>query len=182
KMNAGMFPTISDAQNEVGGSYYVVRAIMQDLKHNWNTLSMETEECDALSENSVIKEISTEISDVPQSKLPGEGISSIPKADLCNYVFFFPCKNDASEVAGSVPCHETYEPTSILKTPDNAVNMETVNKSKVSSRKFRHKSKTEVPEKSQVPKGEDGEGQRRSSVWENLKSFASGIFSMWKGS
>ncbi|XP_052723031.1 uncharacterized protein LOC108344773 isoform X3 [Vigna angularis] len=37
--NAGKFPTISDAQKQVGGSFYVVRAIIQELEYKSRTNS-----------------------------------------------------------------------------------------------------------------------------------------------
>lgn len=33
-MNAGKFPTASDARKEVGGSYYTIRQILQELEYN----------------------------------------------------------------------------------------------------------------------------------------------------
>jgi molybdenum-dependent DNA-binding transcriptional regulator ModE len=33
-MNAGKFPTISAAKKEVGGSYYTIRKIIQELEYN----------------------------------------------------------------------------------------------------------------------------------------------------
>lgn len=32
-MNAGKFPTVTAAQKEVGGSYYVVRKVLQELEY-----------------------------------------------------------------------------------------------------------------------------------------------------
>ncbi|KAL6320487.1 hypothetical protein AAG906_007566 [Vitis piasezkii] len=54
-MNAGKFPTVSEAQKHVGGSYYIVRELVQELEHKAKTspLSRRNEN---LMENEPAKE------------------------------------------------------------------------------------------------------------------------------
>ncbi|XP_020586885.1 uncharacterized protein LOC110029099 [Phalaenopsis equestris] len=42
-LNGGKFPTVSCTQKQVGGSYYVVREIIQALEHNHKSASLETQ-------------------------------------------------------------------------------------------------------------------------------------------
>lgn len=51
-MNSGKFPTPSDAKNEVGGSYYFIRSIVQELEYEWKMSSLKMKG-DSLQEKDV---------------------------------------------------------------------------------------------------------------------------------
>lgn len=66
--NSGKFPTISHAMKEVGGSYYTVRKIMQELEYNYK-----------LSSSNVGKEVSS------QTELRNSYLSSGSKSNADEY-------------------------------------------------------------------------------------------------
>lgn len=82
EINAGRFPTASDAMKDVGGSYYFVRQILQELKYNSKQLSVDTK--DTSLEKSAMKkdEISTNFEEVSQTRELGEVIRPILKEDI----------------------------------------------------------------------------------------------------
>ncbi|KAH0456614.1 hypothetical protein IEQ34_014521 [Dendrobium chrysotoxum] len=52
-LNGGKFPTISCTQKQVGGSYYVVREIIQELEHSHKRAPLETKKEIKISEENV---------------------------------------------------------------------------------------------------------------------------------
>ncbi|KAL0369002.1 UNVERIFIED_CONTAM: hypothetical protein Scaly_1119100 [Sesamum calycinum] len=72
EMNAGKFPTASDAVKDVGGSYYVVRQILQELQYNSKVSPADTKGA-SLEKSFVSKdETSTKSVEVSQTRGLGE--------------------------------------------------------------------------------------------------------------
>ncbi|KAL0432502.1 UNVERIFIED_CONTAM: hypothetical protein Slati_2584500 [Sesamum latifolium] len=78
EMNAGKFPTASDAVKDVGGSYYVVRQILQELQYNSKVSPVDTKDA-SLGKSFVSKdETPTKSVEVSQTRGLGE-VSPISK-------------------------------------------------------------------------------------------------------
>ncbi|PKA64141.1 hypothetical protein AXF42_Ash005153 [Apostasia shenzhenica] len=67
--NAGKFPSVSCAQKQVGGSYYIIREIVQELEYNHKRAPLETEKEFKLGREEIIK--------CKKSTLSGEPIISV---------------------------------------------------------------------------------------------------------
>ncbi|XP_057514216.1 uncharacterized protein LOC130795984 isoform X1 [Actinidia eriantha] len=64
-MNAGKFPTISHARNQVGGSHYVIREILQELEYKSEITSMNTRDDDVLGKKAVkVNKASTDVEEI----------------------------------------------------------------------------------------------------------------------
>ena len=64
-MNAGKFPTISHARNQVGGSHYVIREILQELEYKTEITSMNTRDDDVLGKKAVkVNKASTDVEEI----------------------------------------------------------------------------------------------------------------------
>ncbi|KAL6504369.1 hypothetical protein OROGR_026292 [Orobanche gracilis] len=200
EMNAGKFPTTSEAMKDVGGSYYIVRVILQELKHNFKMSSLDI--TDTSSQRSAPKkkdEISTNIGEVSQAPQWGKLTSPISKADTVdssNKTFKSDQRPQSSilveDDGGSKDmCTQSYCPTDEPKSsphfdPGNNKH-ETVDQDKQEpdgslSKAEPHES-TEVSERElHKVTTEDSDHKTKSSVWQNLKSFANGILGTWKRS
>ncbi|KAI3460227.1 hypothetical protein Pfo_016890 [Paulownia fortunei] len=195
EMNAGKFPTISDARKDVGGSYYVVRQILQELKYNSKMSSVDTK--DASLKKSAMKkdEISTNFGEVSQARELGELISPISKVDIGDTrsksfeskqgpQSSIAVESDKSKDVQTQSHRPSDEPKSSLHLDPENNKQETVHdKLKFDGFKVEPQKSTEISgrELHKEPT-EDAEAQRKSSVWQNLKSFANGILGIWKRS
>ncbi|KAL6504636.1 hypothetical protein OROHE_023394 [Orobanche hederae] len=163
EMNAGKFPTTSEAMKDVGGSYYVVRVILQELKYNFKMSSLDI--TDTSSQRSAPKkdEISTNIGEVSQTTQWGKLISPISMAhivDISNMSF----KSDqrpqssisveddgGSKDVGTQSYRPTDEPKSSLHFDPGNNKHETVDQHKqerdVSQSKAEPQESTEVSER-----------------------------------
>ncbi|KAL6527385.1 hypothetical protein OROGR_016475 [Orobanche gracilis] len=194
EMNAGKFPTASETKKDVGGSFYVVRVILQELKHNFKMSSLDI--TDTSSQRSDAKkkdEISTNIGEVSQARQWGKLTSPISKAhivDSSNKSFKsdqWPQSSISVEDDGGSNDVDTQsyrpadEPKSSLHFDPGNNKHETVDRDKQE-----HDESQESPEVSERElhkvTTEDSDHKTKSSVWQNLKSFANGILGIWKRS
>lgn len=244
----GKFPSPTDTMKDVGGSYYVVRQILQEMIYNSKQSSMackdtsldkstrkknemiynskESEDIKDISleksaiknhemvsnakeqsmytndtslEKSTMKEDrrSTKFEEVPQSRELDKGTRPIVKDIEISSSMIFQSK-EGQEPSVS---NETDEPKDIgaqshhpidkLESSQNLdygkdVKQEILEdhvKSDALERKARGQESMEISGRgSQQMPSEEAEAQQKSSVWNNLKSFANGIFSLWKRS
>ncbi|PIN25270.1 hypothetical protein CDL12_02006 [Handroanthus impetiginosus] len=215
EMNAGKFPNVSDAKKDVGGSYYVVRQILQELQYNSKMSSKDTGDVTSSDKSSVKKDEisinSQEVSDtrelrninVPISKVDigdsssksyktkEESQSSISvKASLNDETQFLSSVSDKLKDVGTQSHRLSDEPESSRHfDSENNIKQETIHEDKLKFDGFKPKAGSQESAESEesgrelhkVPT-EDAEPQRKSSVWQNLKSFASGILDAWRRS
>ncbi|XP_012838724.1 PREDICTED: uncharacterized protein LOC105959218 [Erythranthe guttata] len=212
EMNPGKFPTVSDAVKDVGGSYYFVRQILQELIYNSKLSSMSTK--DALVEKQTLNkdEISTNFAEVSRtSKLPeiispsskvestdpgsktyeleqGPQSSVTVEANINDETQIFSAVNAKSEDVGTESHHSVDEPESCLTLdPQNNIRKETIHEDKVKFDGLQPKSE---PQESVEVSGreldevpsKELEPQKKSSMWKNLKSFANEILDIWRRS
>ncbi|KAL3634212.1 hypothetical protein CASFOL_021266 [Castilleja foliolosa] len=232
--NAGKFPSASEAMKDVGGSYYVIREILQELIYN-SKMSPPVDTKTASSDKSAIIEkdeistINTE-KDSQATEMEELIISPITEVNVQDSsVASFESNQDPqppisvesgeSKEVGNQSCHPTDQPKGELHLdPENdktchedeqkcdekivhenkqIVDTKTAHEDEQKfSEKFVHEneqkldgsqSKAELQESTEVSgrelhkaTTEDVDDKTKTSVWQNLKSFANGIMDMWK--
>ncbi|KAK6130888.1 hypothetical protein DH2020_035363 [Rehmannia glutinosa] len=190
EMNAGKFPTVSDAQKDVGGSYYVVRQIIQELKYKSELSSVDSK--DASLEKSAIKKdkIYTKIGGVSQARKlrePTSPISKVNIGDSSSKSFesnqgpqsSISVKSDKSKDVGTQSHRLIDESRSSL--PENN-KQETVHENKQKFDGYQPKAEPQESTEISGRTRKDAEHRAKYSVWQNLKSFANGILDRWKRS
>ncbi|KAL9143769.1 hypothetical protein ABFS82_14G255500 [Erythranthe guttata] len=212
EMNAGKFPTVSDAVKDVGGSYYYVRQILQELIYNSKMSSMSTK--DALVEKETLNkdEISANFAEVsrtskvreivsPSSKVEstdpgsetyeleqGPQSSVTVEANINDETQIFSAVSAKSEDVGPESHHSVDEPESCpTLDPQNNIRKETIHEDKVKfdglQPKFEPQESVEVSGRElDEVPTKELEPQKKSSVWKNLKSFANEILDIWRRS
>ncbi|KAL7085212.1 hypothetical protein ACP275_14G268100 [Erythranthe tilingii] len=212
EMNAGKFPTVSDAVKDVGGSYYFVRQILQELIYNSKMSSMSTK--DALVEKETLNKdaISTNFAEVsrtsklqeiisPSSKLEstdpgsktyeleqGPQSSVTVEANINDETQIFSAVSAKSEHVGTESHRSVDEPENCLAVdPQNNIRKETIHEDQLKFDGLQPKSE---PQESIEVSGreldevpsKELEPQKKSSMWKNLKSFANEILDIWRRS
>ncbi|KAL3840403.1 hypothetical protein ACJIZ3_024994 [Penstemon smallii] len=250
--NAGKFPTASMAQKEVGGSFYFLREIIQELKYNSQKSPTGTMDTTSM-ENGVIKkdEISTHFGEVSQLKESDEVLEKaeyklcsqttesigprddvqqngsvllskllkkesslaeagqpVSKAGTVDSI----CKSlepkkgplpsisfeerlkdedqlsvsDKSKYVTSQSHHLTDElKGSLHSDPQTSIKQET-SEDKVKFERLQPKAEPQQSSESEISERElhkvptEAASQQKSSMWQNLKSFANGIFNIWR--
>ncbi|GER29971.1 aspartyl/glutamyl-tRNA(Asn/Gln) amidotransferasesubunit B [Striga asiatica] len=178
-MNAGKFPTVTEVKKDVGGGYYFVRSIIQELAYKSKMSPVAVDKKEASDKIAIEKDkISTNTEEISIAKDLGEGeiISQQPSISL---------ENDESKDVGIQSPNPIDQPT--IKQHLDPENGKTVHEDE---HKFDwSQSKTELQELQEVSEreahkapNEVAERKEQTSMWENLKSFANGIFGMWKRS
>ncbi|XP_027125130.1 uncharacterized protein LOC113768311 isoform X1 [Coffea eugenioides] len=71
-LNLGKFPTVSEAQREVGGSYYTVRMLVQELQYKSQMPAINTKESEIEAETKRKVELSIIIGDVLRNQIATE--------------------------------------------------------------------------------------------------------------
>ncbi|CAA0840670.1 hydroxyproline-rich glycoprotein family protein [Striga hermonthica] len=168
-MNAGKFPTAMEAKKDVGGSFYVVRGILQELVHESKVPPVDKKE-DPREKIAIEKdEISTNTREISKP-------DQLPQPSIL-------VENDELKDDGIESPNPTNKPTSRLhldsETDPSAHEDEQQffnSPSKTGSTESKIVSERELPEVPSV------DVEHKTSVWQNLKSFANGIFSIWKRS
>ncbi|KAF5184689.1 hypothetical protein FRX31_025721 [Thalictrum thalictroides] len=164
--NSGKYPTPSAAQKQVGGCYYVVKKILQEIEYN-------------SQKSSVIISTTNEApfeKEVPQEECPPfpeakEILSSATGADLTSSAQSLGLKDDSQAVATTNL--DMDEATSSI----NQAKEETLGAIEMSFSKDALNPKTPVNASNA---DEDHSPPKRATVWGNLKSFADGIINMWR--
>ncbi|EYU36306.1 hypothetical protein MIMGU_mgv1a014376mg [Erythranthe guttata] len=190
EMNPGKFPTVSDAVKDVGGSYYFVRQILQELIYNSKLSSMKVSRTSKLPE--IISPSSKVESTDPGSKTyeleQGPQSSVTVEANINDETQIFSAVNAKSEDVGTESHHSVDEPESCLTLdPQNNIRKETIHEDKVKFDGLQPKSEPQESvevsgrELDEVP-SKELEPQKKSSMWKNLKSFANEILDIWRRS
>ncbi|CAA2996624.1 Hypothetical predicted protein [Olea europaea subsp. europaea] len=161
-MNAGKFPTASDARKEVGGSYYTIRQILQELEYNSKMSPIDIREATSKVNDTMKKNTSEEGMETSFSALDkSEGVAAhthhLPLEAKCNW-------------------HSHRE------KPVNDTNDDTVSEDMLKFVGLRAKTEQQPSpdlgnsgrELYKEPTG-DAESQGKSSVWKNLKSLVNNI-------
>ncbi|KAL9224354.1 hypothetical protein vseg_000397 [Gypsophila vaccaria] len=68
--NAGKFPGAEDTMNQVGGSYYTIRAILQELKHNCDLSAVVTTDSSSLKEPAAQRNNVFAVTEISDSAIP----------------------------------------------------------------------------------------------------------------
>ncbi|KAH6788540.1 hypothetical protein C2S51_003546 [Perilla frutescens var. frutescens] len=219
--NEGKFPTASHTVNNVGGSYYVARQIIQEMIYNSKQSSIISKDtsleksaikthemiCNSREQSMYTKDTSLEKSSmkvdeitpkfkgVPQTREVGKGTRTILKN----------CENSSSMTIQSKQGQqssvsvETNEPRDVglqsnhpIDKPESSRNLDhekdvkqEILEDHVKPNALEHKSGPQEPtgisgRRLQEVRSEDAESQKKSSVWNNLKSFANEIMSLWR--
>ncbi|GJW69937.1 hypothetical protein Tco_0126854 [Tanacetum coccineum] len=71
-MNQGKFPTPSSAKKEVGGSYYFVKKVLQEMEYNIKVSSVEKESVEENKSKTIMKELAIESSSESQEGLDSQ--------------------------------------------------------------------------------------------------------------
>ncbi|KAK4434425.1 hypothetical protein Salat_0605300 [Sesamum alatum] len=213
EMNAGKFPSVSDAVKGVGGSYYVVRQILQELQYNSkispadakdaslekifvskdeiSTKSVEVSQTRELGEVSAISKMATAKSRSKSFKSKKRPQSSISVEESINdETQLFSAVSDRSKDVGTQSHRPSDEPKSSLHpNPEHNGKQEIIHEDKLKFDGLRTEAEPQESTGSEISRRElhkvpteDAEPQSKTSVWQNLKSFANGIFSRWKRS
>lgn len=200
EMNAGKFPSTSDVMRNVGGSYYTVRKLVQELIYNSNFPPMETKVSVSLENISVKKdEVYTDSKEAfQQKKLEHE--SPISKVDAKDDISkSFESKKGLQtpilyqrglpEVDGSQSLFVNEPITGLQSDPEYDIKQETVHEDKLNLDRLQPQTELKQSVQSDVPRWEspkaptkEAEPPKKSSVWQNLRSFANGILGIWKKS
>ncbi|KAL8466603.1 hypothetical protein ACS0TY_035598 [Phlomoides rotata] len=204
--NAGKFPSAKDAMKDVGGSYYTIRQILQELIYNSKQPPRDTKEISLKKSTTGKDDITANIGVVSPTK--GLGKVMRPTSEVCVEDSTSMMQNtriiesteklvqqssvlkeasvsdeanifrqtDKSEDDGSHFHHLIGKPeSSQLPDPENNIEQENLN-----NKLPQESTETLRRESHRVPT--DAEPQTSISVWNNLKSFANGIISLWKRS
>ncbi|KAL0392055.1 UNVERIFIED_CONTAM: hypothetical protein Sradi_2428300 [Sesamum radiatum] len=203
EMNAGKFPTASDAVKDVGGSYYVVRQILQELQYNSKVSPADTKGA-SLEKSFVSKdETSTKSVEVSQTRGLGEVSPILKMATAKSSSKILKSKkrpqssisveesiNDEAQLSSaSADRSKIDEPKSSQHPDPEHTKQEIIHEDKLKYDGLRTKGEPQESTESEISRRElhkvptdDAEPQSKTSVWQNLKSFANGIFSIWKRS
>lgn len=186
EMNEGKFPTATDVQKNAGGSYYVVRQIIQELIYNSKTSFTKPQHATFLENISVNKdEISGKVSQT--KKVSQTSISAqVSLTDETQPILWV---DDRSKGVGPQSDHSVNEhKTSVPYASENDIK-DSVHGVTVKFDGLQPKSESQKPTESEVSGREshsappkDAEPQMPSSLWRNLWSFANEILGMRKRS
>lgn len=202
--NAGKFPTASDAMNHVGGSYYVIRRIIQELEHKsklpqstsgteissgpkLNPVKKSRTKVDAYSRIVSVNAV-TEVEDdslmsvVAESQGPREeitGVSHLSRDKLQDINRKEVQDDDRDSVAekSSVKMEVQNVSSDVHPHEDNARHSPMENLTDSGASELRKEPSHDVET---VKRNNDVDESRKSSLWGNLKSFADGVVSIWK--
>ncbi|XP_051149780.1 uncharacterized protein LOC127264342 [Andrographis paniculata] len=202
EMNAGKFPSASNIKANVGGSYYSVRKILQEMIYHSKTPFMDTKASVSLEKGAVKKAGpgvgSREV--LPRNKI--EHMSPILKVDMKDDIsksvkskdkLQSPI-SDQSEIAKhdgpQFQCLVNESKSSLQSDPGNSSEYKTVHEDKVNldglqpTAELKQSTESDVSwsESRKVPSTKAAEPPKKSSVWHNLRSFANGILGIWKRS
>ncbi|XP_022849208.1 uncharacterized protein LOC111371447 [Olea europaea var. sylvestris] len=214
-MNAGKFPSAFKAMKEAGGSYYVIRQILQELEYNSKMSSMATKDLSSVGNYRMKKnEMSTE--ELSSSSVNSQDAQKINKTPMEeDFINRGESSTDAAQVSGNVSTLDAHISEDGQIYNENSV--ENQNSNYFSTKPQRVVGKSDEilhihPEKpedyAKREKGsedtlqfdglkpnaqqqkssrelykepiEDAEPEGKSSVWENLKSFANGFLGIWR--
>ncbi|XAR53140.1 hypothetical protein NMG60_11021562 [Bertholletia excelsa] len=223
-MNEGKFPTISGARKQVGGSYYVIRSILQELEYKAVKSSTNTGNEKALGKKvATVYEASADIGEISNIQLRMDrgthkdariianinrdiGASSPkhvePQKEGETTTIFEktwrdevtePEQNDSSAHVEKLRLISKDEAkVNPVQCPDEAVHdmkerlpsedglgLEDPN-SKIEQRQLSPELENIAMDLSEKQTDDNQEPQKKSSMWENFKSFASGFISIWK--
>ncbi|KAF8036017.1 hypothetical protein BT93_C1900 [Corymbia citriodora subsp. variegata] len=204
--NAGKFPTASDARNHVGGSYYVIRKIIQELEHK-SKLSQSTSGAEISSgpklnlvkksgtkvdgrSSKVSVNAVTEVEDdrlmfvVAKSQSSREEITNVSHLshDKLQDIKRKEVQNDVSDSVAESSVKMEVQNASLDVHPheDNARHSPRENLTDSSAPQLQKEPSHDVETEESVKRNNDADVSRKSSLWGNLKSFADGIVSIWK--
>ncbi|CAI9770953.1 unnamed protein product [Fraxinus pennsylvanica] len=181
-MNAGKFPTASQARKETGGSYYVIRQILQELEYNSKMSSMCTKDLSSVENYSTKKNVmSTE-------ELSGSSVTS-QDAQKTNEILVgeefikgSESSTDAAEVSGNFSTFDA--DTSEDGQIRNKILMENQNSNYVATKPHRGVGEAEESMHSHPEKPEDNvkedTGSEDKLKFDGLKPKAKQRKSSWE--
>ncbi|XP_030521316.2 uncharacterized protein LOC115734610 [Rhodamnia argentea] len=205
--NAGKFPTACDAMNHVGGSFYVIRKIIQELEHKsklpqstsgteissgpkLNRVKKSGTKVDANS-SKVAANAGTEVEDdrlmfvVAESQGSREEITDVShlSPDKLQDIKRKEVRNDDSDSVAEKSSVKMEVQNVILDVhphEDNARHSPMEDLTDSGALELRKEPSHDVETEESVKRNDDVDTSRKSSLWENLKSFADSIVNIWK--
>ncbi|GFP96372.1 hypothetical protein PHJA_001781300 [Phtheirospermum japonicum] len=192
--NAGKFPTASEAMKDVGGSYYVIREILQELIYNSKISPTASSEKSAIIKKDEISTTNTEEELIisPISKVTIEDSSSQSFESNQHPQPSISVESDESKEVGNQSRYPTDQPRSNPHLdPEND---KTAHEEKQKfdekivheneQKSYGSQSKAELQESTERElhrvTTEDADDRTITSVWQNLKSFANEMLDKWK--
>ncbi|KAF7129705.1 hypothetical protein RHSIM_Rhsim10G0138900 [Rhododendron simsii] len=178
--NAGKFPTVSEARNQVGGSYYVIRKIVQELEYQSTISSMNTRH-DMKLRKVVVK---VHVTSKRVKEVPGinEDVKTVAgynaehgTSDECSTSE----RRHISEGGAEGDIHQRPE------KPEHGVNERShsdavldLDVPETKSEQYQQSSESDKFSRALSEK-QNEELSKKPSVWGNLKTLADGIMKMW---
>ncbi|XP_074565587.1 uncharacterized protein LOC141822067 isoform X1 [Curcuma longa] len=169
--NAGIFPSIQKVKMEVGGSYYVIRELVQELEYNaklasFNKVTRQPGKVEgsaqisdaAMSSAIVADEIlksSTMAKDEPSVVTEADALQ-IPPGELVG------CQTEISTIDSSADIPNQKVVKHARSDTTLGTDME------------------DLQPIENIRSSNQGDSPRATSFWSNLRSLADGIFSFWK--
>ncbi|KAI3407190.1 uncharacterized protein J3R85_021223 [Psidium guajava] len=202
--NAGKFPTASDAMNHVGGSFYVIRKIIQELEHK-SKLPQSTSGTEISSSpkinrvkksgtkvdtnsSKVSVNAGTEVEDdrlmfvVAESQGSREEITDVSHLSQQDLNRKGVRNDDSDGVAekSSVEMEVQNMTLDVHPHEDSARHSPREDFIDSGAPELRKEPSHDVETEESFKRNDDAGASRKSSLWGNLKSFADGIVSIWK--
>lgn len=205
--NAGKFPAASDIMNHVGGSFYVIRKIIQELEHKsklpQSTSGTEISSGPKLNRvkksgtkvdtncSKVSVNAGTEVEDdrlmfvVAESQGSREEITDVShlNRDKLQDIKRKEVRNDDSDSItekSSVKMEVQNMTLDVHPHEDNARHSPREDLTDSGAPELRKEPSHDIETEESVKRNNDADISRKSSLWGNLKSFADGIVSIWK--
>lgn len=207
--NAGKFPTISEAIKQVGGSYYVIRKILQELEYQSTTSSMNTRNNMKLGKVVVkVNDTSKQVEEVSGTRVRIDTGTNKDVKTVAGYdvdIDDSALKNVVTEegprsstsfvkaVSEEVVKHKPSDECSMperrkhLEKPEHGVKERShldgvLDIDGLKTKSEEHQQSSEADKFARVlseKQDADQELSKKSSVWGNLKTFADDIMKMW---
>ncbi|CAA0819624.1 hydroxyproline-rich glycoprotein family protein [Striga hermonthica] len=198
-MNAGKFPTAKEVIKDVGGGFYFVRSIIQELEYKSKMSPVAMDKKEASYKIATEKDkIFTNTQEISVSKDLGEGeiISPLSMVDTVDSSFESYKSDQKPQPSISLEDGESkdvgIQSPNPIDQPTTKLHLDPENGKTVHEDEQKvdwSQSKTELQELQEVSEreahkapNEVGERKEQTSLWQNLKSFANGIFGIWKRS
>ncbi|KAK9279001.1 hypothetical protein L1049_028583 [Liquidambar formosana] len=201
EMNAGKFPSADSARKEVGGSFYVIRKILQEIEYNskispLNKRNQNILEKELIKENESLteyKEVSSsqmtvdaEIQNVSQKvAINGEVIGDSSDKHLeakGDHFDFVATHSHLQEKETAVDSHPSFEKPEEFKEGEAVTeDLQEFDGPKHKTEQDQGSPKLDNLARNISEKQEnDEELPKKPTVWGNLKSLADGIINMWR--
>ncbi|XP_074565588.1 uncharacterized protein LOC141822067 isoform X2 [Curcuma longa] len=156
--NAGIFPSIQKVKMEVGGSYYVIRELVQELEYNAKLASFNkvTRQPGKVEGSAQISDAAMSSAIVADEILKSSTMAKIPPGELVG------CQTEISTIDSSADIPNQKVVKHARSDTTLGTDME------------------DLQPIENIRSSNQGDSPRATSFWSNLRSLADGIFSFWK--